>query len=88
MRQQKRIKEFSVPRERVSPEVVRAFQDILVSLQNLDRAIDPEDAEDVAAIRTAVESLEKRIRRVEATPRKPEVVVRRSTEITYSSTFG
>jgi len=87
MRQQKRIQEFSVPRERVPPEVARAFQDILVSLRNLDQAIDPKDAEDIAAIRAAVADLEKRFRRVEATPRKPEVVVRRSTEITYSTTF-
>lgn len=80
----KRIKEFAVPRGRVPTEVSRAFQLILISLRNLDQAIDPEDSE---AIRTAVDDLERRFQRIESASGRQEVVVRKSTEITYSTTY-
>ncbi|MCY3739901.1 MAG: hypothetical protein OXH00_02655 [Candidatus Poribacteria bacterium] len=85
---QRRVQEFVVPRERVTPEVARAFQSILLSLRGLDAAIDDaKDTDEVSAIQRDVRNLEQKIRRVESTPGRQEVVVRRSTEITYSTTY-
>ncbi|MXZ00211.1 hypothetical protein F4Y93_06010 [Candidatus Poribacteria bacterium] len=85
---QKRVKEFVVPRERVTPEVARVFQSILLSLRRLDAAIEAgKDADEIRAIRADIRGLEQKLRRVESTSGRQEVVVRRSTEITYSTTY-
>lgn len=85
---QKRVQEFVVPRERVAPEVARVFQSILLSLRSLEAAIDDtKDPDEMRAIQTDIRNLEQKLRRVESTSGRQETVVRRSTEITYSTTY-
>lgn len=83
---EKCIQEFVVPRERVTPEVSRAFQLILVSLRNLEKEIKalPADSDALPALRADLAKLEKRLQRT----RQQEVrVVRGRTQRTYSSIF-
>ncbi len=35
----KLVRSFTLPRERTSPEITRAFQSVQISLENLERAI-------------------------------------------------
>ena len=57
------VRNITLPRERVVPEVTRAFQSIQISLQNLERAVNalPDDAAAISEIRTSIQDLERRV---------------------------
>lgn len=58
------IREFVVPRERVTPEVARAFQSILLSLQNLEKKYQAMQA-DLNKLGNAVADMDKRSQKLE-----------------------
>lgn len=84
----KHVKEFTVPRGRVPTEVSRAFQDILISLRNLEAALAdvPEHSEELSSLRASLTDLERSVSREQ--PQQVRVVREQTTEISYSSTFG
>ncbi len=89
MRQDKCIQEFVVPRERVTPEVARVFQSILVSLRNLERKIQalPADSAELPALRAELQDLKRTLQRSKQevrVDRRPS----RDPEIQYSSEFS
>ena len=77
----KHVREFTLPRERVVPEVTRAFQSIQISLQNLERAMNAlhDNSEAFADMRAEFQKLEQLFRR-DGSRREQPLVSRRTVQ--------
>lgn len=70
----KHFREFRVPRARVTPEVAQAFEAILVSLRNLDKAIEAQGnafLEQNTDIDKERQQLQSELEGLRTIPRKP-----------------
>ena len=87
----KLVRPFTLPRERTSPEITRAFQSVQISLANLEKAINavPDTAGEFTQLRTALDKLQREASRPQ--PEPLHVKVRQAStpsepsEITFSS---
>ena len=72
----KLVRPFTLPRERTSPEITRAFQSVQVSLANLEKAINaiPDTAGEFAKLRAALEKLQRETSQQQPMDRRVRVV--------------
>lgn len=89
MQSDKCIQEFVVPRQRVTTEVSRAFQSVLVSLRNLERKVLglSKTPEAVPELRKEIQTVKETIRRTE---RQQVQVISKPAETgrNYSTVIG
>lgn len=70
------VRPFTLPRERTSPEITRAFQSVQISLENLEKAINavPDTTGEFAKLRSALEKLQRETAQQQPMDRRVQVV--------------